>query len=97
MDLGLEAAKGARGVAVLIQPDWMPPSFFQKFGFEAVREDGGRTVLLRKSAPDAEVALVRRAPEFVASERTVRVDAVFNARCPWLMQIERLFATCQAR
>ncbi|MGQ9778437.1 MAG: GNAT family N-acetyltransferase [Bacillota bacterium] len=89
MNLGLDAAQGSKGVAVLTYPNWMPPSFFQKFGFEMVHRDGGRMVLMRKADPDAKVALARPAIEFPTSDETVRIDAVFNARCPWLMQYYR--------
>jgi len=100
MNLGLEAAKGSKGVAVLTYPNWMPPSFFQKFGFELVCQDGDTIVLLRKATPrhgpvsadcNAQVALIRPALEFPTSDDTVRVDAVFNSRCPWLIQYYRRY------
>jgi GNAT superfamily N-acetyltransferase len=46
----LELALGsveAQTVAVLTYPDWMPPAFFEKFGFRQVQRHGEATVLVR--------------------------------------------------
>lgn len=98
MQLGLDAAQGARGVAVLTYHNWMPVAFFERFDFEVVeRKNGGATVLLRKIDPDARVSLVSPVMPFARPVDTafprdvVRVEAVFNSRCPWVIQQYRKY------
>ena len=95
MRLALGAAQGSRGVAVLTYPGWMPPAFFERFGFEQVEQKAGQAaVLLRKANPSdsCEVSLVSPAARFgrplgaQLPRDTVLVEAVFGLRCPWVIQ-----------
>ena len=91
MRLALDAAQASRGVAVLTYPGWMPPAFFERFGFEQVEQKAGQAaVLLRKANPSdsCEVSLVSPAARFgrplgaQLPRDTVLVEAVFGLRCP---------------
>ena len=95
MRLALDAAEGSKGVAVLTYPGWMPPAFFERFGFERVEPETGRaTVLLRKADPrdSCRVSLVSRTARFgepggaELPRGTVLVEAVFGLMCPWVIQ-----------
>jgi len=95
MRLALGAAQGSRGVAVLTYPGWMPPAFFERFGFEHVDQKVGQAmVLLRKADPcdSCRVSLVSPAARFGQprgadlQRHTVLVEAVFGLRCPWVIQ-----------
>ncbi|MDK2931755.1 MAG: Acetyltransferase domain [Bacillota bacterium] len=105
MQLGLDAAQASKGVAVLTYPGWMPAAFFERFGFQVVgRKAGGATVLLRKTVPGAgtRVSLVSPIMPFARPENAafsrdvVRVEAVFNSRCPWVMQRYRKYLSIAA-
>jgi len=98
--LDLDAAQGSRGVAVLTYPGWMPPDFFERFGFERVEPESGRAmVLLRKADPcdSCRVSLVSPAARFGQprgadlQRHTVLVEAVFGLRCPWVIQQYRRY------
>ena len=100
MRLALDAAQGSRGVAVLTYPGWMPPDFFERFGFERVEPESGRAmVLLRKADPcdSCRVSLVSPAARFGQprgadlQRHTVLVEAVFGLRCPWVIQQYRRY------
>jgi GNAT superfamily N-acetyltransferase len=100
MRLALDAAQGSRGVAVLTYPGWMPPAFFERFGFEQVEQKAGQAaVLLRKADPsdNCEVSLVSPAARFglplgtQLPRDTVLVEAVFGLRCPWVIQQYRRY------
>ena len=100
MRLALGAAQESRGVAVLTYPGWMPPAFFERFGFEQVEQKAGQaTVLLRKADPcdSCRVSLISPAARFGrprGAERprdTVLVEAVFGLRCPWVIQQYRRY------
>jgi len=100
MRLALDAAQASRGVAVLTYPGWMPPAFFERFGFEQVEQKAGQAaVLLRKANPSdsCEVSLVSPAARFgrplgaQLPRDTVLVEAVFGLRCPWVIQQYRRY------
>jgi hypothetical protein len=100
MQLALDAAQGSRGVAVLTYPGWMPPAFFERFGFERVELEASQaTVLLRKADPcdSCRVSLVSPAARFGQPcgaellRHTVLVEAVFGLRCPWVIQQYRRY------
>lgn len=100
MRLALDTAEGSTGVAVLTYPRWMPPAFFERFGFERVAPETGRaTVLLRKVDPcdNCRVSLVSPAarcgqPRGAELPRgTVLVEAVFGLMCPWVIQQYRRY------
>ncbi len=95
MRLALDAAEGSRGVAVLTYPGWMPPAFFERFGFERVEPETSRaTVLLRKADPCDSCRVSLAAPAARLGQprgaclprHTVLVEAVFGLRRPWVIQ-----------
>jgi len=100
MRLALDAAQESRGVAVLTYPGWMPPAFFERFGFEQVEQKAGQaTVLLRRADPcdSCRVSLASPATRLglpcgaKLPQDTVLVEAVFGLRCPWVIQQYRRY------
>lgn len=89
MELALKASWEARGTAVLTYPDWMPVGFFERFGFTVAGRSDPGVVLLRVADPGARVALVPVARDSAPSDDEVRVEAVFNVRCPWVIHYYR--------
>ena len=89
MELALKASGHARGLAVLTYPDWMPVGFFEKFGFTVAQRSDPGFLLLRAGGADARVALVQVARDLAPSAGEVKVEAVFNARCPWIIHYYR--------
>ncbi|MCR4402196.1 MAG: GNAT family N-acetyltransferase [Firmicutes bacterium] len=89
MELALKASERARGTAVLTYPDWMPTGFFERFGFAVVGWGGSGIVLLRSSDPGARVTFVPVVRKAESSGSEVRVEAVLNARCPWMARYYR--------
>lgn len=81
----LDAAGGSAGVAALTFPDWIPVSFFEKHGFTCVETRGDHILLLRANRPTARVSLVSVEKACPGDKGSVHVEAVFSARCPWLM------------
>lgn len=86
MELALDASRGSRGVAVVTYPNWMPISFFERFGFEVSAQSGPATLLLRKIDDHARVTFVSGGRGLVDSGDAVKVEAVVSGRCPWIMQ-----------
>ncbi len=86
MELGLHAAREARGVAAVTYPDWIPVTFFERFGFAEVARVGQTIVLLRAADPGARVALATVTRDTDSLSDKLKVEAVFSARCPWLVQ-----------
>lgn len=105
MEKAMQLAQGSKGIAVVTYKDWMPVSFFERFGFAEVDTEGESRLLLLKMHPDAAVSFVRDCtprkylyPEKSARTRKeeVHVTAVFTGRCPWLMQSWRRWLNAAA-
>ncbi|HHW17829.1 MAG TPA: GNAT family N-acetyltransferase [Firmicutes bacterium] len=56
MERALGVARGSKGIAVVTYENWMPASFFEKFGFEVVETKGKATLLLKKMRPEAAIS-----------------------------------------
>ncbi len=56
MGKAIELAQSSKGIAVVTYEDWMPISFFERFGFRRVDALGTATLLLLTMRPDAVVA-----------------------------------------
>lgn len=60
MNKAMNVAQGSNGIAVVTYENWMPVSFFEKFGFEIVEVNGPATLLLLKMSHDATVSFQKR-------------------------------------
>lgn len=91
MERALDAAQGAKGVAIVTYPGWnhIPSPFLLRFGFETVQQDGMATLLLRKVSADARVALVHVRRSDVVSPSQLQVEAVISGMCPAATQYYR--------
>jgi N-acetylglutamate synthase-like GNAT family acetyltransferase len=88
----VEKAKSYGGVSVLAYEsakwfgysfDYMPVSFFRKFGFEEVARDGSRVLLhLDLGAGEMPSLICPRYKAFEKGDRAV-MDVFYNSQCPW--------------
>ena len=87
----LDAAVGAKGVAIVTYPGWndVPTSFLAKFGFEIVQQQAMTTLLLRKATADARVAFVPVRRGTVVSPSQLQVETVISGMCPAATQYYR--------
>lgn len=84
MEKILETTKDRDGVVTWGAEGWMPPSFFEKYGFEITDEWGMTSLFLKKHQPTAEVKIIPSRFKPLAAKDRVIVEAVFSRQCPWI-------------
>jgi len=91
MERVIEKARRYGGASVLAYEgdkwfgffDYMPASFFKKFGFKEVDLDGSRVLLHLNLGADKRPALRRPKCKEIESSGKMVVDVFFNSQCPW--------------
>lgn len=85
MEKILEVTYDRKGVVSWGAEGWMPPSFFEKYGFEFVENWGRAKIFLKKYNPDASVKIINTGFKPLKGEGKVIVEAVFSPQCPYIM------------
>lgn len=85
MEKILEITRDRKGIVSWGAEGWMPPSFFEKFGFEFVENWGITKLFLKKHSPDARVKIINTGFKPLKGEGKVIVEAVFSPQCPYIM------------
>ena len=85
MEEVIETAKKRKGLATVTVEGWMPPKFFEKFGFEKVQSMGPVNLMIKKFSPDAKIEFTpsRFTPQIEPAK--VKVTVVYSLRCPYML------------
>ena len=63
--------------------NYMPSSFFKKYGFKEVDRDGSCILLYRNLGVDIQPKFISFKPEFLNKNEKKIVEIFFNSQCPW--------------
>ncbi|MBT9131238.1 MAG: hypothetical protein DDT40_01214 [candidate division WS2 bacterium] len=85
MEKILEITRDRKGVVAWGAEGWMPPSFFEKYGFEFLENWDNAKLFLKKYTPDAYVKIINTGFKPLKGEGKVIVEAVYSPQCPYIV------------
>jgi GNAT superfamily N-acetyltransferase len=88
----LEETEDRDGVVTWTVENWMPSSFFKKFGFVELKKKNGISVLGKSHGGNIQVSWFEPEKRFGESGRAVNVDVVLHKQCPYVLANYRILA-----
>ncbi len=85
MDKVLELSGSKKGVVTETEEEWMPASFFKKFGFEKVIEKDPIKILLKKFDPKACISMIPTGFQPLIVPNKIIIEVVYNPLCPYIL------------